>query len=74
MRVIDKTNIEKIIVSSVSDDMNKFMHAMYWFLSGRKNKIDTTSKYTGYSSTAFIETSFSVAYKGSKYFSPPFEI
>ena len=44
MRVIDKTNVDKIIVSSVSDDMSKFMHAMYWFLSGRKNKIEKNEK------------------------------
>ena len=39
MKVIDKTKVEKIIVSSVSDDMSKFMSTMYWFISGRKNKI-----------------------------------
>ena len=40
MKVIDKTKVQKIIVSSVSDDMSKFMHFMYWFFSGRKNKIE----------------------------------
>lgn len=44
MKVVDKTNVEKIIVSSVSDDMSGFMHAMYWFLSGRKNKIEKNEK------------------------------
>ena len=44
MKIIDKTNVEKIIVSSVSDDMSKFKHAMYWFLSGRKNKIEKNEK------------------------------
>lgn len=44
MKVIDKTKVEKIIVSSVSDDMSKFKHAMYWFLSGRKNKIEKNEK------------------------------
>ena len=44
MKVIDKTKVEKIIVSSVSDDMSKFMYAMYWFLSGRKNKIEKNEK------------------------------
>lgn len=44
MRVIDRTNVKKIIVSSVSDDMSKFMHAMYWFMSGRKNKIEKNEK------------------------------
>jgi len=40
MKVVDKTNVEKIIVSSVSDNMDSFKHAMYWFMSGRKNKIE----------------------------------
>ena len=44
MKVIDKTKVEKIIVSSVSDDMSKFKHAMYWFLSGRKTKIEKNEK------------------------------
>ena len=44
MKVVDKTNIEKIIVSSVSDDMSRFMHFMYWFFSGRKNKIEKNDK------------------------------
>ena len=37
--IIDKTNVNKIIVSSVSDDMSKFKYALYWFFNGRKNKI-----------------------------------
>ena len=38
-KAIKNTNVEKVIVSSVSDDMSKFKQTMYWFLSGRKNKI-----------------------------------
>jgi len=37
--IVNKTKVEKIIVSSVSDDMSNFKHALYWFFSGRKNKI-----------------------------------
>lgn len=44
MKVIDKTKVEKIIVSSVSDDMSRFMSTMYWFMSGRKNKIVKNDK------------------------------
>lgn len=44
MKVIDKTNVDRIIVSSVSDDMSRFMSAMYWFMSGRKNKIVRNEK------------------------------
>ena len=44
MKVIDKTKVEKIIVSSVSDDMSRFMSTMYWFMSGRKNKIIKNEK------------------------------
>ena len=44
MRVVDKTNVERVIVGSVSDDMNNFMHVMYWFLSGRKHKIEKSEK------------------------------
>lgn len=40
MSIIKNTNVKKIIVSSVSDDMSNFKHAMYWFFSGRKNKIE----------------------------------
>lgn len=42
--VIDKTKVEKIIVSSVSDDMSKTKYALYWFFSGRKNKIIKNEK------------------------------
>ncbi len=42
--IIDKTDVEKIIVSSASDDMSKFKHAVYWFFSGRKNKIEKNKK------------------------------
>jgi len=44
MEVVNQTKIEKIIVSSVSDDMSNFKHAMYWFFSGRKNKIEKNEK------------------------------
>ena len=37
--IVNETKVEKVIVSSVSDDMNEFRHALYWFFSGRKNKI-----------------------------------
>ena len=37
--IIANTKVQKVIVSSVSDDMSRFKHAMYWFFSGRKNKI-----------------------------------
>lgn len=37
--IIDKTSVEKVIVSSVSDDMSKIKYALYWFFNGRKNKI-----------------------------------
>lgn len=40
IKVVKNTNIEKIIVSSASDCMNNFKHAMYWFFSGRKMKIE----------------------------------
>ena len=44
MKIIGNTKVEKVIVSSVSDDMSKFKHAMYWFFSGRKNKIEKNEK------------------------------
>ena len=44
MKVINKTNVENIIVSSVSDDMSNFKRAVYWFFSGRKNKIERNDK------------------------------
>ena len=44
MKVVNKSKIEKIIVSSVSDDMSKFKQTMYWLLSGRKNKIIKNEK------------------------------
>lgn len=44
MKVINNTNVEKIIVSSVSDDMSRFMHFMYWFFNGRKHKIEKNEK------------------------------
>lgn len=44
MEIIDNTNVRKVIVSSVADDMSNFKHAMYWFFSGRKNKIEKNDK------------------------------
>lgn len=44
MSIVDKTGIDKIIVSSVSDDMSNFKRVMYWFFSGRKNKIEKNDK------------------------------
>ena len=49
VNIINKTNVEKIIVSSVSDDMSNFKHAIYWFFSGRKNKIIKNDKSMLYS-------------------------
>lgn len=40
MNVVSSTKVEKIIVSSVSDDMSTFKSTMYWFMLGRKNKIE----------------------------------
>ena len=48
MKVVKNTNVEKIIVSSVSDFMNNFKHAMYWFFSGRKNKIEKNEMAISY--------------------------
>jgi long-chain acyl-CoA synthetase len=44
MKIIDKTKVENVIVSSVSEDMSNFMHAMYWFFNGRKHKIEKNEK------------------------------
>ncbi len=44
MDIIENTKVEKVIVSSASDDMSDFKHAMYWFFSGRKNKIEKNEK------------------------------
>lgn len=44
MKIIDRTKVEKIIVSSVSDDMSNFMSVMYWFMSGRKKRIEKNDK------------------------------
>lgn len=49
MEVVDKTAVKKIIVSSVSDDMSNFKRVMYWFFSGRKNRIDKNEKAIFYS-------------------------
>ena len=42
--ILDKTKVKKVIVSSVSDDMSKTKYALYWFFSGRKNKIEKNEK------------------------------
>lgn len=44
VKIINNTNIEKIIVSSINDDMSKFKSFVYWFFSGRKNKIERNEK------------------------------
>ena len=44
MDVVENTKLKKIIVSSISDDMSKFKYALYWFFSGRKNKIVKNEK------------------------------
>ena len=44
VKAVNNTKVEKIIVSSVSDDMNRHMQAIYWFFSGRKNKIIKNEK------------------------------
>ena len=49
VEIINNTNVEKIIVSSASDDMSNFKHALYWFFSGRKNKIEKNEKAIFYS-------------------------
>ena len=40
MNIVSNTKVEKIIVSSVSDDMSTFKSTMYWFMFGRKNKVE----------------------------------
>ena len=49
IEIVNETKIEKIIVSSVSDDMSNMKHALYWFFSGRKNKIERNEKAIFYS-------------------------
>ena len=49
VEIINDTNVEKIIVSSASDDMSNLKHALYWFFSGRKNKIEKNEKAIFYS-------------------------
>lgn len=44
MSIINKTKVEKIIVSSISDDMTRTKMVLYWFFSGRKNKIEKNEK------------------------------
>ncbi len=48
MEVVENTNVERIIVSSVSDNMSKFKSTIYWFLSGRKTKITKNEKAITY--------------------------
>ena len=49
VKVLNKTNVEKVIVSSISDNMSKFKRSVYWFFSGRKNKIEKNTKSMFYS-------------------------
>ena len=49
VNIINKTSVERVIVSSISDDMSNFKRAMYWFFSGRKNKIVKDEKAIFYS-------------------------
>lgn len=58
VKVVNKTNIDKIIVSSVSDNMGKFKRSIYWFFSGRKNKIQKNSKSLFYSDFLKLATDY----------------
>lgn len=49
MNIIDKTNVKKVIVSSVSDNMSNFKRSIYWFFSGRKNRIEKDDRSILYS-------------------------
>lgn len=40
----ESTSLEKIIVSAVSTDMSNTNHFLYWFFTGRKNKIESDEK------------------------------
>ena len=44
INVIDDTKVEKVIVSSVSDGMTNTKHTLYYFFTGRKNKIEKNEK------------------------------
>ena len=48
MKIVKNTNVEKIIVSSVSEGMGKLKHALYWFFSGRKLKIEKNEMAISY--------------------------
>ena len=63
--VIDKTNVKKIIVSSVSDYMSNTKSALYWFFSGRKNKIEKNDKAIFYSELLKLGV-YDKDYKGVK--------
>ena len=49
MNIIDKTKIEKIIVSSVTDGMTNFRKGLYLITLGRKNRIERNSQVCLYS-------------------------
>lgn len=44
IKVVDDTKVEKVIVSSVSDGMTLDKHTLYYFFTGRKNKIEKNEK------------------------------
>lgn len=44
LKVLDKTNVEHIIVSSVSDDMTDGKRALYWFFKGRRIHLEQNNK------------------------------
>ena len=44
LKVLDKTNVEHIIVSSVSDDMTEGKRALYWFFKGRRLHLEKNDK------------------------------
>ena len=48
MKIVKNTKVEKIIVSSVSESMGKLKHALYWFFSGRKLKIEKNEMAISY--------------------------
>lgn len=42
--IAKNTKLEKIIITSPSDEMGKTKHFLYWFFSGRKRKIEKDDK------------------------------
>lgn len=64
--IVKKTKIKKIIVSSVSDDMSKTKHALYWFFSGRKNKIEKDENAIFYSELLKL-SAYDSTFKGIKH-------